>query len=145
MLRVGSEIIAAVSTKEEVLVWTDAALYSMRYVGPPAIFAFNLISENVRILAQRSAIDVANVVYFMGMDGFYAYRGAVSPLNSSVEKYVFADINLDQSGKIFAASNAAFNEIYWFYPSSGTKNGDYASRDRYFRELPEHGLLHPER
>lgn len=124
MLRAGSQIIAAVATKEEILVWTDVALYSMRYVGPPSIFSFNMISQNVRILAGSSAIDVANVVYFMGTDGFYAYRGAVSPLGSSVEKYVFNDINLTQKGKIFAGSNASFNEIYWFYPSSGSIEPD---------------------
>jgi len=124
MLRVGSEIIAALSTKSEILIWTDSALYSMRFVGPPNVFSFNLISENVRCLTDRSAINVSNVVYFMGKDGFYVYSGSVSPLPSTVDKYVYHDINLEQRGKIFSASNAAYNEVYWFYPSSGSIEPD---------------------
>ena len=124
MLRAGSFIVGAVSTKEEVLIWTNSALYSMKFVGPPDIFSFNLVTENVRIVSERAAIDASNVVYFMGLDGFYAYRGAATPLKSTVDKYVFSDINTDQSGKIFAASIAAFNEVYWFYPSSGSVEPD---------------------
>jgi len=118
VLRGGSKIVGVLATQEEILIWTDSSLQSMRYVNPESIFGFNMISKNVRILSGNSAIDVANVVYFMGTDGFYAYRGAVSPLPSTVEKYVFDDINLGQSDKVFAGSNASFNEVYWFYPSS---------------------------
>ena len=123
-LTIGSKIVRAIQSRSEILVFTDSALYSMQFVGPPDIFSFQVIATNVNIFSGASAIDVANVVYFMSDDGFYAYTGSVTPLKSPVAKYVFDDINRDQRDKIYAGSNSAFSEIYWFYPSSGSDEPD---------------------
>jgi len=126
VLRVGSRILGGLSTKDEVVIFTDAAVYSMRFVGPPDVFAFNLITEGVEIVGSMAAANAANAVYFMGNDGFYVYTGAVSPLPSTVANYVFDDFNSSQRHKCFAAVNSAFSEVIWFYPSA-----DAFEPDRY--------------
>jgi len=124
VLREGSEIVGVVETRQETLIFTDSSIYSMRFVAPPDTFSFNLMSSNVKLLSGRSAISVSGTVFYMGSDGFYSYAGNVAPLNCTVEKYVFDDINLGVSKKVFAGSNSLFNEIYWFYPSSGSTEPD---------------------
>ena len=127
VLRVGSRIVGAVSTKDEVVIFTDAAVYSMRFIGPPDVFSFSLISQNVEILSHKTAVDAASSVFFMGNDGFYVYGGgAVQPLECPVADYVYDDINMDQANKSFAAVDSKFSEIFWFYPSkSGATNGSF--------------------
>ena len=118
VLRVGSRIAGGVSTKDEVIVFTDAAVYSMRFVGPPDVFSFTLATEGVEIVSRGAAVNAANSVFFMGNEGFYVYSGSVSPLPSTVSKYVFDDFNSDQKEKCFAAVNSAFSEVMWFYPTA---------------------------
>ena len=127
VLRVGSRIVGGVSTKDEVVVFTDAALYSMRFVGPPNIFSFSLISHNVEILSHKCAADAASSVFFMGNDGFYVYSGGgLRNLECPVSKYIFDDINMDQAIKSFAAVDSRYSEIMWFYPSkSGVSEGSF--------------------
>lgn len=120
VLRVGSRIACGVSTKDEVIIFTDAAVYSMRFIGPPAVFSFALVTEGVEIVSPDAAVNAANSVYFMGNDGFYVFTGTVEPLPSPVAKYVFDDFNVDQKGKCFAAVNSAFSEVMWFYPTRGS-------------------------
>ena len=115
MLRAGSKVMGAVSAKSEIVIFTDSALYSMRFIGPPDIFGFTLISEGVQLLTRRSVINVANVVYFMGEDNFYTYTGTVSPLHSPIEKLIFSDFNREQRDKIFVGLNATYSELFWFY------------------------------
>lgn len=124
MLRIGSKIIKGIATRDEILIWTDSALYSMRFIGPPDVFSFNLISSNVNLIGPQAAVNVSNVVYFMGDEGFYIYAGSVRPIPSSVEKAVFDDMNKDQGDKTFAGSNSAFNEVYWIYPSESSVEPD---------------------
>lgn len=123
-LRHGSEILGFVETRHETLIWTNSAVYSMRFVGPPDTFGFELVASNVNMLSGRSAIGVAGKVFFMGSDGFYTYTGTVKTLPCTVEKYVFNDINLSAKKKIFAGSNSLFSEVYWFYPSSSSAEPD---------------------
>ena len=118
VLRVGSRIAGGVSTKDEVIVFTDAAVYSMRFGGPPDVFSFTLATEGVEIVSRGAAVNAANSVFFMGNEGFYVYSGSVSPLPSTVSKYVFDDFNSDQKEKCFAAVNSAFSEVMWFYPTA---------------------------
>ena len=127
VLRVGNKIIGGISTKDEVLVFTDAALYSMRFVGPPNIFSFSLISQSVEILSHKCAAAAASSVFFMGHDGFYVYTGGgVRRLECPVSKYIFDDINMSQSSKVFSAVDSKFSEIMWFYPSnSGVTDGSF--------------------
>ena len=124
MLRVGSKIVCAVATKSEILIFTNSALYSMRFIGPPDVFSFNLISQNVNILGRKVSVNVAGSIFYMGMDGFYVYSGAVQPVPSPVAKMVFEDLNLDQKEKSFAGSNSSYNEVYWFYPSKNSVECD---------------------
>jgi len=124
MLRSGSKIIGGVSTKDEVIIFTDSAVYSMRFIGPPEIFSFTLVTDGVAILNDASAVAAANAVFFMGNDGFYVYSGSVSPLPSSVTKYVFDDFNVNMKEKVFGAVNSAFSEVSWFYPSKNSFEPD---------------------
>lgn len=127
VLRVGSRIIGGISTKDEVVVFTDSAVYSMRFVGPPNIFSFSLISQNVEILSGKCAADAASSVFFMGNDGFYVYTGGgIRNLDCPVSKYIHDDINFDQSSKSFSAVDSKYSEIMWFYPSrSGQTSGSF--------------------
>jgi hypothetical protein len=124
VLRDGSKIVGGVSTKDEVVIFTDASVYSMRFIGPPDTFAFNLITSGVGILGPRTAVNAANAVFFMGNDGFYIYTGAVEPLPCPVVNYVFDDFNRDQTDKCFGGVNAGFSEVYWFYPSQDSFEPD---------------------
>jgi hypothetical protein len=124
MLRSGSRIISGVSTKDEVIIFTDSAVYSMRFIGPPSVFSFSMITQGVEIISSKAAVDASNSVFFMGTEGFYVYSGSISPLPCPVAKYVFDDFNEDQSGKVFAATNSAFSEVQWFYPSSNSFEPD---------------------
>ena len=124
VLRVGSKIVGGVSTKDEVIIFTDSAVYSMRYLGQEPWFGFTLITQGVEIVSSLAAVNASNAVFFMGNDGFYTYSGTVSPLASSVSKYVFDDINSNQIDKVFASVNSGFSEVMWFYPSSGSFEPD---------------------
>jgi hypothetical protein len=117
VLRLGSRILSGVSTKDEVIIFTDSAVYSMRFIGPPDVFSFNLVTQGVSIMGPMAAVNASNAVFFMGNDGFYVYSGAVEPLSSSVSNYVFDNFNFEQSEKVFASVNSGFSEVTWFYCS----------------------------
>jgi hypothetical protein len=119
-LSIGSEIIQAVNTRQEILVYTDAAVYSMQYLGPPYVFGFQLLQDNISIMSPRSAITINNVTYWMGADKFFMYSGRVETLPSSLRTFVFKNLNRDQSWQVFAASNEQYSEVWWFYPSTGS-------------------------
>ena len=118
VLRVGSRIMGGVSTKDEVLIFTDSAVYSMRFKGPPDVFQFTLVTQGVSVVSSTSAANASNVVYFMGNDGFYVYSGSVTPLPCPVAAYVYDDFNTEQRAKVYSAVDSAFSEVSWFYPSS---------------------------
>ena len=124
VLRVGSQILGGISTKDEVVIFTDSAVYSMRFVGPPDVFSFNLITQGVEIVSSLAAVNASNAVFFMGRDGFYVYTGSVSPLPCPVANYVFDDFNETQKVKCFGAVNSAFSEVMWFYPTAGAFEPD---------------------
>ena len=111
----------AESTRQEILVWTDAALYSMQYLGPPYVWGFQLLQDNISVIGPNATITVNNVTYWMGVDKFYMYSGRVETLPCALRQYIFQDINKDQSFQVFAGSNEGYNEIWWFY-CSGKSN-----------------------
>lgn len=133
----GSIIQTALQTRQEILVWTDSAVYSMQYIGPPYIWRINLLADNISIISQNAAATAAGATYWMGVDKFYAYSGRVETLPCSVRQYVFNDLNKDQSGQIFCGTNEGFNEIWWFYCSvtgldgTGTPANPNTLIDRY--------------
>ena len=120
----GSEIITAVETRQQILVFTDRSLHAMQYLGPPFTFGISLISENITIASPLSAIAVDDSVYWMGEEEFYVYTGQVQKLPCTVRSYVFGDFNTSQIEKVTAAVNSSFSEIWWFYPSAGSDTND---------------------
>ena len=120
----GSEIITAVETRQQILVFTDRSLHAMQYLGPPFTFGISLISENITVASPLSAIAVDDSVYWMGEEEFYVYTGQVQKLPCSVRSYVFGDFNTSQIEKVTAAVNSSFSEIWWFYPSAGSETND---------------------
>ena len=120
----GSSIIGSVKSRQEVLVWTDTALYSMQFVGPPFTFSVNLINEGSGLVGPKSAVTATSAVYWMGYNNFYAYNGSVQTLPCSVHNYVFSDINLTQSFKVNAFTIADKNEVGWFYCSASSSEVD---------------------
>ena len=114
----GSEIVMAVQTRQEIVVFTDSAVYSMQYLGPPYVWSAQLLSDNISIYSQNAAVLASGVVYWMGVDKFYSYDGRVQTLNCDLRRYVFGNINVNQTEQIFAGTNEGFNEIWWFYCSA---------------------------
>ena len=119
-LSYGSYIVAALDTRQEILIWTDAALFSMQYLGPPYVWGMNLLMENLSIASPNSAITINNVTYWMGVDKFYQYSGRVETLPCSLRQFVFTDINTDQLAQIVCGSNEGYNEVWWFYPTANS-------------------------
>ena len=120
----GSEIVGAIQTRQEIVVWTDAAIYSMQYLGPPFVWGFTLLADNISIVSPNAIATAAGVVYWMGVDKFYMYAGRVETLPCSVRTYVFNDINRDQEAQFFAGTNEGFSEVWWFYCSKNSNTVD---------------------
>jgi hypothetical protein len=116
----GSSIVAYINTRQEILVWTDSALYSMQYLGPPYVWGFNILMDNISIISPNAAITVSNVTYWMGDGKFYQYTGRVETLYCALRQYIFNDLNKDQAFQVFAGANEAYNEVWWFYCSNGS-------------------------
>lgn len=121
LLSSGSYILTAQKTKQEILIFTDASVYAMRYVGAPFIYTFSLISDNHSCISPGSVTDANGLVFFMDTGGFYIYNGAVQTIECSVLDYVFSDINETQVYKVFAATNSSFSEVTWYYPSANSQ------------------------
>ena len=117
----GSYIMGARATRQEILVWTDSAIYSMQYLGTPYVWGFQILMDNISIISPNAMITVNNVTYWMGRDRFYMYSGRVETLPCALRQYIFADINQDQSYQVFAGANEAFNEVWWFYVSASSQ------------------------
>jgi len=124
----GSEIISAQKTRQEMLIWTDTALHAMRFTGPPFTFGFSMLANNVSIIGPNAVTTVGDKVFWMDRENFYVYTGRVQVIPCTLLRYVFDDINLEQSFKCFAASNKMFDEVFWFYPSA-----DSTEIDRYVK------------
>jgi|TARA_R100000544_G_scaffold33530_1_gene20046 hypothetical protein len=120
----GSQIVGGLRARQEILIWTDTALYSMQFVGAPFTFGVNLINENVGLISPNGFVNAPDAVYWMARDGFYTYTGSVQRLQCSVLNYVLDDFNSSQSFKVTAFTNKEFNEAGWFYPSSSSTEID---------------------
>jgi hypothetical protein len=116
----GSFIVGAKATRQEILIWTDSALYSMQYLGAPYVWGFNILMDNISIMSPNAMITVNNVTYWMGGDKFYMYSGRVETLPCALRQYVFNDINKDQAFQVFAGGNEGYNEVWWFYVSNSS-------------------------
>jgi len=128
-LSTGSIIIGALKTRQEILIWTDDGMHSMRFVGSPFIFQFSVINEGISMISPKAAVNAGGAVYFMDRGGFYVYTGAVQELPCQVLDYVVSNLNIDQSFKVFATTNIDHSEVTWFYPigSGETDNTNYVT------------------
>ena len=115
----GSQIIGGLRARQETLIWTDVALYSLQFIGAPFTFGLNLVNEGVSLVGPNAAINTPSGVFWMDKKGFYSYQGAVQPVPCSVRSYVLDDFNESQAFQVFAFLNKQFDEVGWFY-CSGT-------------------------
>jgi hypothetical protein len=113
----GSKFIAGIATAREILVWTDQALYSVSFIGPPLMFEANLLDRWSDIAGMKAVCSFNGVVYWMGRGGFYAYSGRTEKLPCPIWDYISSRLNPSQFAKVYASSNQNFNEVIWFYPS----------------------------
>jgi hypothetical protein len=120
----GSAIVSALQTRQEILVWTDAAIYSMQYLGAPYVYGFTLLADNISIINQNAVATANGVTYWMGTDKFYVYSGRVETLPCALRSYVYDNINLSQYAQIFAGTNEGYSEVWWFYCSAGSTTID---------------------
>ena len=119
----GSQIITAIQTRQEILVLTDSAIYSMQYLGPPYVWSFQILGDNISIVGPNAIATANNISYWMGTDKFYMYSGRVQTLPCTLRQYVYNDINLTQSFQFMAGTNEGYNEVWWQYCSISGPNG----------------------
>jgi len=137
----GSEIIAAVQTKQQVIVFTDRSVSSMQFIGAPFTFGLSEVSTNTSIAGQNAAVAFGDAVYWMGDEVFYVYDGNVKLIPCPIEEYIFDNMNLSQRSKITSGLNSKFNEVWWFYPSTESETNDsyvvfnYAENSWYYGNL----------
>jgi len=133
----GSEIVTAVQTRQEIVVFTDSSIYSLQYLGPPAVWSQQILGDNISIISSNAAVVGSGRVYWMGVDKFYMYDGRVNTLTCDLRKYIYNDINLEQNEQVFCSTNEGFNEVWWFYCSitgpdgTGTSENPNTTIDRY--------------
>ena len=120
----GSQIITVQQTRQEILAWTDSALFSIQYLGPPLVFGSQILADNTSIIGPNATAVASGVTYWMGVDKFYLYNGRVQTLNCDLRRYIFNDINRYQNFQVFAGTNEGFNEVWWFYCSANSTTID---------------------
>lgn len=130
----GNEIVSALRSRGQVLIWTDTALHGMQYVGPPYTFGFQQLGANCGLIGPHASADVNGVAYWMSKDAFFVFDGTVKKLACTVQDYVFDDINFVESAKVHVGINTQFNEVTWWYP---TANSDFINRFVTFNYLEQ--------
>ena len=123
-LQDGTKIIGALKAKESILIWTDNALYTMKFIGAPFTFGFEQVGTNCGLIGKNAAIEIDGVAFWMSPKGFFAFDGTVKSLPCSVEDHVFENIDTTKGQQISAGLNNLFTEVVWYYPSSGSEYND---------------------
>ncbi len=113
----GSEIVTAIQSRQEIITFTDQAVYSLQYLGPPYVWRTELLGDNVSIMGPNAVALASGVLFWMGVDKFYMYDGRVQTLSCDLRRYVFQDLDILQRQQVYAGTNEGFNEIWWFYCS----------------------------
>jgi hypothetical protein len=141
----GSYIVGGTAARQELLIWTDKALYSMQYIGAPYVFNFQTLMDNISIMSPNAMITVNNITYWMGVDKFYVYSGTVSPLPCTIRQYIFNNLNFSQSYQVICGHNEEYSEVWWHYPSTNSNTNDsyviwnYADNNWYFGTMNRTG------
>ncbi len=137
----GTQIVAAKQARQEVLVWTDSALYALQYVGAPAVWTAQLVGENISIAAQNAVAYANGVAYWMGRDKFYMYDGRTQPLQCDLRKFIFNDFNTEQYEQVFAGTNESYHEIWWWYCSTDSNVSDRYVVYNYLEKVWYYGTM----
>ncbi len=137
----GSTFVRAIETKREILIWTDTALTSMRFIGPPFTFGLQQLASNITIAGPNAAVATEDFVFWMGIDNFYVYAGQTTQLPCTVKDHVFQDIDLEQLDKVYAGVNSEYGEAMWLYPSSGATENDRYVIYNYLDKIWYYGTL----
>ena len=137
----GTEIVTAAQSRQEVLVWTNSAMYSLQYVGAPAVWTAQLVGENTSIASQNAVAYANGVAYWMGIDKFYKYDGRTQALPCDLRKFVFNDFNDLQYNQVFAGTNEAFHEVWWFYCSASSSTVDRYVVYNYVQNIWYYGTM----
>jgi hypothetical protein len=137
----GSEIVTALQARQEVMIWTDSAVYGMQYLGAPEVWGAQLLGDNITIASPNAAVYAGNTAYWMGTDKFYTYDGTIKTLPCSVRSYIFNDFNSSQYAQVVAGTNERFDEIWWFYCSAGVTQNDRYVVYNYLQDIWYYGNL----
>ena len=137
----GSEIITAIQTRQEILIYTNIALYSFQYLGPPFVWGSQILSDNISIIGPNAVATASGIVFWMGVDKFYMYDGSVKTMRCDLRQFVFSDLNMAQSDQIFAVTNEGFNEVWWFYCSAGSMAVDQYVVYNYLEDIWYYGTM----
>jgi len=137
----GSEIITTVQTRQEIVVFTDSAVYSLQYLGPPFVWGAQLLGDGISIISPNAASQASGIVYWMGVDKFYVYDGRIQTLNCDIRRYIFKDLNQQQSLQVFSGVNEGFNEIWWFYCSANSTVIDRYAVYNYLEKIWYYGTM----
>ena len=120
LLSSGSTIVTAIQTRQEIFILTDSAAYSMQYIGPPYVWGFNILSDNISIIGPNAVSAANNIVYWMGQEKFYCYTGRVETLPCTLRQYVYGNINMEQAYQFFSGTNEGYSEVWWYYCSANS-------------------------
>lgn len=137
----GTKIVKAVETKREIVVFSDVAVYSMQYLGPPYTFGIQQLAANITIIGYNAAVAVDDAVFWMGNSNFYVYAGQTQPLNCPIQTYVFENFNLSQCEKVYAFVTAQYNEVSWLYPSAYSNENDRYVTYNYIDKVWSYGEI----
>jgi len=137
----GSEIVTCVQTRQEIVVFTDSALYSLQYQGSPVVWSSQLLGDNTSIIGPNAAVVASGVIYWMGVEKFYKYDGRTQTMRCDLLRHIFQDINLAQASQVFAGTNEGFNEVWWFYCSASSTNIDLYVIYNYSEDVWSYGTL----
>lgn len=137
----GSELVSCLQTRQEIVVWSDSAIYSMQYVGSPIVWQSQLLGDNISIQSQNAAATASGMVFWMGVDKFYKYDGRVQTLRCDLRQHIFSDINTAQSAQVFAGTSEGFNEVWWFYCSANSTEVDKYVVYNYAEDIWYYGTM----
>ena len=137
----GSEIIAVLQVRQEILVWTDQALYSLQYLGPPYIWGIQILADNTSIISPNAMAVASGVTFWMGVDKFYKYDGSAKTLRCDLWQYIFNDSSKTQQYQVCAGTNEGFNEVWWFYCSANSLAVDRYVVYNYLEDIWYYGYL----